>query len=57
MEHAPIVEAVERIEAALTRAEAASRETAGLRDRHDRFKTSVSRLLSDLDRLIEGPTA
>jgi hypothetical protein len=54
MEEAPIVQTVERIEAALARLEAASRDTAGLRVRHERLKASVSRSLEDLDKLIAG---
>ncbi|MGE4306445.1 MAG: hypothetical protein AB7E24_20730 [Novosphingobium sp.] len=46
--------AIERIEAALTRAEAASREAADLRQRHERLKSSVSRSLENLDTLIAG---
>ena len=51
MEDASIVNAIERIEAALTRAEAASREAADLRQR---LKSSVSRSLENLDTLIAG---
>ncbi|MCT2401034.1 hypothetical protein [Novosphingobium mangrovi (ex Huang et al. 2023)] len=56
MEEVPIVKAVERIEAALARVEAASREAADLRNRHERLKASVSRSLEDLDRLIADRT-
>ena len=54
MEDASIVNAIERIEAALKRAEAASREAADLRQRHERLKSSVSRSLENLDTLIAG---
>ena len=52
MEEEPIVVAIKRIEAALSRVEAASRKAADLAGRHHRLKASVSRSLEDLDRLI-----
>ena len=54
MEDVPIVHTVERIEAALARAEAAALSLTGLRDRHERLKASVTRSLEHLDRLIES---
>ncbi|MCJ2177389.1 hypothetical protein [Novosphingobium album (ex Hu et al. 2023)] len=54
MEDVPIVHAVERIEAALARVEAAAPALTELRDRHVRFKASVSRSLEQLDQLIEN---
>ncbi len=52
MEKDAIVQAVDRIEAALARVEAAARETADLRRRHEGLKASVARSLEDIDRLI-----
>ena len=54
MEQDPIVQAVERIEAALARIETASREAAALRARHEGLKTSVAQTLQDIDRLLAG---
>ncbi|WP_157081184.1 hypothetical protein [Novosphingobium naphthalenivorans] len=54
MEDVPIVDAVERIEAALARAEAAAPALTELRGRHEQLKASVSRSLEQLDRLIES---
>lgn len=56
MEEAPIVHAVERIEAALARIEAASRKSGELHRRHAKLKASVTRSLADLDALL-GPPA
>ncbi|WP_197063514.1 hypothetical protein [Novosphingobium malaysiense] len=54
MEDVSIVNTIERIEAALARAEAASREAADLRARHEQLKSSVSHSLDNLDTLIES---
>ena len=56
MDQNPIVQAVERIEAALSRVEKASRDAAGLRERHDGLKASVARSIEDIDRLLSGAT-
>jgi hypothetical protein len=56
MDQNPIVQVVERIEAALSRVEKASRDAAGLRERHDGLKASVARSIEDIDRLLSGAT-
>lgn len=52
MEEASIVNAVERIGAALERLEAIPRKNAELGARHARLKASVARSLQELDELI-----
>lgn len=55
MEEASIAQAVERIEAALARIDAASRKSTDLHRRHARLKASVARSLADLDALLGQP--
>jgi hypothetical protein len=52
MDETPIVVAVERIEAALARLEAALDGTRGLHQRHEALRASVARSLANLDALI-----
>ncbi|GGB99398.1 hypothetical protein GCM10011494_17320 [Novosphingobium endophyticum] len=52
MEQAAICQALERIEAALARIEAAARQTSGLRGRHEKLKASVEQSLIEIDGLI-----
>jgi hypothetical protein len=52
MEEASIVNAVERLEAALRRLEAAVRQQGDLGQRHASLKASISRSVEELDRLI-----
>lgn len=57
MDEASVVNALEKIEAALARIETASSNVTDLRYRHERLKASVSRSLEDLDRMIARPPA
>ncbi|MFC3214766.1 MULTISPECIES: hypothetical protein [Novosphingobium] len=58
MEKAPALLALDRIDAALARIEAAASSNFGrdedLRRRHDDLKQSVARSLAGLDQLLEG---
>lgn len=57
MEDPPIVDTIERIEAALARIDTVSSDAAGLRTRHQTLKETVARSLDDLDRLLAGGAA
>lgn len=57
MEKGRIVHAVERIEAALARVDAATRHAADLQRQHHDLKAAVARSIADIDRLMAGPPA
>jgi hypothetical protein len=52
MEQTALCQALERIETALARVEAAALHSAGLRTRHEKLKATIEKSLDALDDLI-----